>query len=268
MVGDKPWYETFVPEGPTRDLIKSKNYANPVVVADSYYAANRMVNGNAIEIPPADAKPEAWDAIHKKLGWQEAPDKYTFKQPDGFTPDEGMVKFGQKMAYELRLDPSRAQRMNDLWNEYAKGVSASGATAQQAANEAEVSAVKQSWGADFDANMTAGRRAVEAVFAADKDKWLPKIEGAIGASAMLELFARLGKLGGEGVMKGGGSANGGDPSNPSSLTAAQAQAEIQRLTADADFQAAYTNAQHPQHAAKVQHMMALHAAVTKDGKAT
>lgn len=266
MVGDKPWYETFVPEGPTRDLIKSKNYANPVVVADSYYAANRMVNGNAIEIPPADAKPEAWDAIHKKLGWQEAPDKYTFKQPDGFTPDEGMVKFGQKMAYELRLDPARAQRMNDLWNEYAKEASASGATAQQAANEAEVSAVKQSWGADFDANMTAGKRAVEAVFAADKDKWLPKIEGAIGASAMLELFARLGKLGGEALMKGGGSGNGGDPSNPSSLTQAQAQAEIARLMADSDFQKAYTNPLDPQHKAKVQHMMSLHAAVASKPK--
>lgn len=266
MVDNKPWYEAFVPEGPTRDLLKSKNYANPLVLADSHYAANRMVNGNAIEIPGADAKPEAWQALYKKLGALEKPEAYVFKQADGFKADEGMVKFGQTMAHKLGLNPAQAQTMNDNWNAFVAEQNAATATKHQTENQAEADGVKAKWGADFDTNMAAGKRATQALYDLTKPEekaTFNKIEESIGAAAMLDLFARLGKLGGEGGLIGAGSNTGGDVNNPSSLTPDQAGAEIARLGGDAEFQKAYTDRNHPQHAAKVAHMQALYAAQAK-----
>src|SRR5215467_6320037 len=71
-IGDKPWYETAVPEGPARELFKSKRYANPAIAAASYAELERINasrdDSKMIRIPDENAKPEDWAAVYEKLG--------------------------------------------------------------------------------------------------------------------------------------------------------------------------------------------------------
>src|SRR5688572_607940 len=74
QIDGKPWYDVVVPEGPSRELARAKNYANPTVQADAYYNLNKTFNAgdSAVVIPKADAAPEVWNDFHKKMGRPDA----------------------------------------------------------------------------------------------------------------------------------------------------------------------------------------------------
>lgn len=263
MIGDganaKPWYEVAIPDGPTKDLFREKKYANPVVSADAYYSANRMVNGQAVEIPQADAKPEVWNDFYTKLGRPEAPEKYDVKIADGITVDDNMLKFGKQMAFDLGLPPAKAQQMVDKWNEFAMKQNGAGIAEQQQANDKEADAVKITWGDKYDANLGNGKRAVQALYDLTKPEekaLFSKIEGHIGAASMLDLFARLGSKSGEGGLVGGGSTT---TDNIATMTVTQANAEINRLRADVEFGKKFNDKNHPEHKDAVERMNSLYA---------
>lgn len=263
MVNGKPWYEALLPEGPTRQLYTEKKYNNPVQAADAHFSANRMVNGNAAEIPADDAKPDAWQAFNAKLRGPAVakPEDYKFdfgKTPDGkpIAPDPRMEKFGRELAFELGMSPKRAQELLiNKWQQFAGEVNAEATKAEQTANSNEVLGVQQKWGERLDEYKAAGQRVVAALGL--EQPLMQKIEGAIGGAAMLELLARLGKMAPEGSFKGGNP--GGDPNNIDNMTAQQAKAEIDKLGADAQFQAQYNDKNNPLHKDAVDRMAKLYA---------
>jgi len=267
-IADKPWFETLIPEGPTRELYKAKQYANPVVGADAYYAANKMINANAVEVPTADAKPEVWAEFDKRVGRPDAADKYDIKIGQDVKVDPALLEFGKKMAFELGLPPHRAQLMVDTWNKFAVEANVKYDTETRTANETEANGIRAKWGDKFDELSAAGRRVVTSVFdVANKDPavataekgMLNKVEGAIGAAAMLELFARIGVKSTEGAFKGGAQSPNDNPDN---MTPEQANSEITRLRADPVFEKAYTDANDPGHKAALEKMERLFARAT------
>jgi len=262
-VADKPWYEVYVPEGPAREFYRAKNYGNPVQAFEAHYSANRMVNGNAVEIPGENAPPEAVNAFYTKLGRPATPADYKFdfgKTSDGkdVEVDKNLVEFGQKLAFETGLSPKRAQEVIVKgWQEFAQKQNEAYVNEAKAQNDAEVASVKQRYGDQWDTHRAAGERAYKAL---GIDQALgSKIEGAIGAAAMLELFIKIGKATGEGNMMTGGDSGGGSPDDPSKMTPEQAKARIEVLGGDKDFQEKYNTATHPQHEWAKQHMLALFA---------
>jgi hypothetical protein len=262
-IGDKPWYD-HLPEGPTRALFQEKKYANPQVSADAYYSANRMINGNAIELPPTDAPPEAWKSVYQKLGAVDSPDKVTIKYGEGVQVDPEADSWFKQTVAEDSIPLPLAQKLADKWNAFAakqqeKMVAQTNEQAAQQ-NATELAEVQKAWGEQFDANVNNGKRVTQALFDMTKpeDKArFAKIEGAIGSAAMLDLFARLGAKTGEGSFDGGNT--GGANGDPARLTPEAAAAEINRLQGDDGFQAQYTQADHPQHEAAVRRMNALYA---------
>lgn len=254
------WYDD-IPEAPVKELMSLKAYKSPTELATAYFGLNKLVSGahggvdGLVPLPAPDAGPEALDAFYAKLGRPESPDKYTIKQPDGFTPDAGLMDFATKAFHKAGLRPDQAQIVNDMWNEYA--TTQTGAVTQEAteANAAEVEGVKAKWGADLDKNLAAANRVVQSL-GLEQDL-LNKVEGAIGGAALLEMLSRIGSKSGESGFVAGNA--GGGNSVVANMSAEAAAAEVSRLNSDPTFQAKYHDARHPEHGEAVTRMADLFA---------
>jgi len=254
----KPWYEAL-PDGPTKELMRSKNYDNPTVVADSYYALNKQFNNadKLIEPLPENATPEQIDAFQKKLGRPETIDGYK-EVPWGDNADPRMVEFGKNLAFKFGLSPKAAAEMAAEWNTFNGKLATEGTTEYQAANNKALADLETSWGAELEPNRAAGQRVLQSLEAkgfgaAD----MAAVEAHIGAAPLVKLLATIGKLaGGEGRVPGAG--NTGAGGTEAGLNAAQAQAKIAELQSDATFMQAYGNNMHPGHKDAVERMLRLH----------
>lgn len=257
-IADKPWYE-YLPEGPTRDLAVAKAYKNPVVLADSYFSLNKMLsqNGQDIIVPKDDAAPEVINEFHKKLGRPDKPEAYEFKTPEGVQLDPNMIKLGQKVAFDLGLNPAKAQKLADAWNEFAVEQNKATHADTVKKNDTELAALQTSWGADLDSNIAAGKRAVQALGVSDA--LIAKIEGHIGAAPIVELMAMIGKKSSEGGIVNPGGGGGGANTNPATMAPEAAAARITTLKGDAGFIAKYTDKNHAEHAQAVDEMNQLYA---------
>jgi hypothetical protein len=257
-VGDKPWFETL-PDGPTKDLLKAKNYANPAILADAYYSANKMISApdRTIVLPGETATEQeraAFDArLRQVRGALDAPEKYELKMPDGQQADPNLLKFGQQIAHKYGLSAKEAQGLVDDWNRNAAEWNTAAQQAQQQANDAAIAEMKTKYGAEFDTKIAEGQRVVKSLGL--DNALLDKIEASVGAAPLLDLLFRIGAKGGEGSVIGNG--NNADPTNPATMTPQQAQAEVNRLNADPAFQQAYTTANHPGHKDAVEKMAML-----------
>ena len=180
--------------------------------------------GGRIKVPGENAKPEEITAFHKAIGVPEAVDGYEVKGPEGVPLNEPLIaalresalKHGApKGAFEglvsdfmkLQLDEAAAetQRQDGLAQEWVK---AQGAKKDE--QLAHINTAARSLG--FTKADMAGLRA------------------GLGADRALGLLAKLGAGMAEDVLQTGGS-------NRFGVSGAEAQAELDRLKTDDDFQA-------------------------------
>lgn len=179
--------------------------------------------GGRIKVPGEGAKPEEITAFHKAIGVPEAVEGYEVKGPEGVPLNEPLIaalresalKHGApKGAFEglvsdfmkLQLDEAAAetQRQNDLAQNWLKE---QGAKADE--QKAHINTAARALG--FTKADMAGLRA------------------GLGADRALGLLAKLGAGMAEDVLQTGGS-------NRFSVSGAEAQAELDRLKTDDDFQ--------------------------------
>lgn len=239
----KPWYEG-IQEPEIKAYMEAKQYANPYEAAKAAWAANKLNNnaGDVLAVPPADADQKTMDAFYTKLGRPETADKYDLKMPEGIQVSEDMVKFGKEMAFGLGLNPKQAQAMSDMWNKYAATQSAAGLEAERQQNDAELTALTNTFGAELPKYQAAGVRAMQALGLSTQE--VEKIEGAIGSAAIVNLLAKLGMKSAEGGFKSG-ETNSGDPNDVSNMNKEQAEAKIKALQSDVEFQKKYTDKNNP-----------------------
>lgn len=270
MVDNKPWYETYVPDGPARALAADKKYNNPVAQSEAYYALNKQFSGDTrIQVPGADADAKTMNEYYAKRGRPDAADKYDLKFDPAVKVDPKFVQFGKEVAFDLGLTPKEAQTLGDKWNKFIGGINAEGSTAQAAANDTAIGELKTQLGDQgFDAAMAAGNRvmtalknnktalAAKGVVFTDAD--FANIEANIGAGPIAKLLIGVGLLSGEApfVNNGGGNAPAG---SPEAMSQTEAAAEITRLNGDADFQKKFTTAADPGHKDAVDRMARLYA---------
>ena len=261
-IGDKPWYEVVV-EGPDGEALKAKNFAHPGVLAKSYLELDRQRASfdpsKSVRIPDENAKPEDWQAFHKKLGRPDSVEGYQ-EVKWGDNADPALVEFGKKIAFELGLSPKLAETvLASKWNEFVQGRNQQTAETDRQANETTITELKANWKGDFDANLAAGNRVLKALEKAGfSNADMAKVEQHIGVAEVVKLMATIGRMTGEGAfmdnMQPGGSFR-----DPGQLSPEQAKGEIERLNADKDFQTKYLTKTDQGHEQAVKHMEALYA---------
>lgn len=244
--GDKaqPWWNTL-PDEVARNHIAAKQYANPAELALANYNLTRLQTGDpqVMALPGKDAPPEAWNDVWTKLGRPATADAYELKFGEGVKTDDGMVKFGKELFYEMGLSPDRAQKAADKWNGFVAAQEAAMLEQARTDNQKELDALSSKWGADLDKNKAAGQRVVQALGLSNE--FIERLEDQIGSAPVVELLAMIGRKTDEGgFVNNGGQA---DPNNPATLTPQQATARITELQSDAEFQKKYTDRNHPGH---------------------
>jgi len=203
----------------------------PKVIGDAYFNLEKLLGadraGRTVVLPKDDATPEEKRAFYAKLGAPEKPDGYEIKVPDG-APKE-LVTAAQQWMHELGLPKAQGEQLAAKYLE----AEANSFKAFQAEGAKAIDGLKVEWGADYDKNTEAARRAVRTL-ALDPDS-LTRMERGLGTASMLKLMA---KIGGSVLEDGGPSNVAGSSSNANFvLTATAAQAKIQTLMADTAFQA-------------------------------
>ncbi len=140
------------------------------------------------ELPAADDK-EGWAAVYAKMGRPESADGYELPVPEG---DAGeFAKTTSQWMHEAGLSKQQAQALATHWNEHqaAQAEAQQAALAQQV--EKDMTAMKQAWGADFDANSAIVRTAVNTFAPPEFIEMLDK-SGLINSPVIANMFLKIG----------------------------------------------------------------------------
>jgi hypothetical protein len=257
----------------TKGWVSQDGAVDVAQLAQGYYNANRMISGDnpqVVRMPdPQTATSDDWAKFHRSLGAPENAEGYELQfDSQGVPVAEDVVTASRSAFHEAGLTPRQAQIMAKHMQTVA-GKQAEAAAGQKAQSTAEeVAALQQEWNGQngagsWDQNIAAGQQAFRAL-GLDSGT-VDAIEGQMGFAPLMKLMAAIGRgMPGEGVVPGG---QGGGNADPSQMTPQMAQAEIDRLHADKDFQEKYLNNMNPEHKAAVQRMSALYARVTQGRKA-
>lgn len=253
------------------DLLKAKGmYDDPVkgasMLVNSYYEANKALSGaQDVAIVPADwSNTEAVDKFLGKTRGVVKPEEYEIKVPDGVPVHQPLLDFGKKLAHMWGVPKALVQKGFDEWQKFGQEQAQWFATEQAKANDAAVTALKTKHGeAVFTQHVANAQNVFKALSArgAVSKETLDAVEKNIGSAALLELMFAIGQGFKEAPALGVGA--GAPPTDPLQMTPEQAQAEINRLQGDADFNKKYLDAKHPEHDASVKRMNLLFEAVVR-----
>ena len=227
---DPDWFEKLSAEagedkGPSnRDYAKAKGFKTLDDVVKSYRTAEKNAfNPNKVALPGADAKPEEVAAFRTAIGVPEKVDGYEIKGPEGVALDtaligkltESALKHGApKAAFEGLLSDFIAIQMDE-------------AASTEKASKEEAGATIKEWGTKADEKLAHVNTAARALGLSPEQ--VTGLRQAWGSKFALEKMAQLGAGMAEDVLIGGGKGRFG-------IGGAEAQAELNRLKTDAEFQ--------------------------------
>lgn len=233
---DPSWYENVSAEAgegdnaSLRDWLKSsgiKDIEQLTKVARDNVRALR--DSGRVKVPGENATPEELATFRKALGVPDAPTEYEFKAPVGedgnpIALDEAMLSRIAESAHKNGVPKAAAE----AWvADYIQGELDQLASAQR-----ELDAQAQKWvkdqGSEANAKIASVDRAARALDLSRED--MRALRAAWGPEKAMTIMARLGEGMAEDSLIGGGTGKFG-------VTGEQAQAEIDRLSKDKEFQA-------------------------------
>lgn len=245
---DAKWYAGFDAE--TQNYITTRGLADKdpsaafLETAKAHQEAQAYIGvpkEQLLKLPKADAPPEEWDAVYERLGYSKDAEAYKLdglKRADGTDADNAFKDFVRAQAADLKLSPAAAAKFGEAALRYQE----SGAAAQTAEQTVEATKameqLKQSWGANFEANKVIADNAYAAMMAAagfDQTRMtaaIAKLGETVGRAETMQMLLAVGQKLGEDKFVGGGGGGGG-ALGP--RTAEQAQARIAELKADSTF---------------------------------
>jgi hypothetical protein len=240
--GDDPeWLQQFSAEGgqadnpSNRDWLKAKGFKSLDDLAKSYREAEHAIrNGGKLTVPGEGAKPEEIAAFNKAIGVPEKPDGYEIALPDGVSEDDldgDLVSALPGLAHQAGV-PAKA------YKSMVEGVIKHQLDTLEASRTAENGSRDElfnEWGAQKDAKMADVNNAMRAlnltpVDVAAMQRGFAQTYGEPGSKRTLALLQRLGAGMAEDALLGG------DGARRFGITGAEAQAEIDKLIGDTDFQ--------------------------------
>lgn len=228
--GDADWLERFSADSgeadtpSNRDWLKAKGFKSLDDVVKAHRAAEKAIHDKGgIKLPGEGAAPEEIAAFHKAIGVPDDAKGYEIKGPDGVRLNEPLLARLSEAAHKNGIPKAAFEGVvSDFIN--AQLDEAAQAEAKQ---KASIDAALKEWGANSNAKLAhvnAAARALEL-----NGDQLAGLKNALGGDA-LKILARIGEgmaedalLGGEGKRRFG-------------VTGAEAQAELDKLKLDPEFQ--------------------------------
>lgn len=228
-----PWYGEVAPE--VKTWADGKAYKDAAAALSAHMSLEKLIGVPADQIlrlpKPEDAA--GWDGVWSRLGRPEAADKYELPVPEG--DDGSFAKQVAPLLFANGVPKAMAQKLAAGMNDLSASMIKTQHEQAQAKAAADLAALKNEWGQDFDKRAEFGRRALREIGtpAGLNDADLGTLEAALGTSKMLKLFAGLGEA--SATAKFSGSQDGGG----FQMTKSQAAAKITQLRQDPDWVKAY-----------------------------
>jgi hypothetical protein len=241
------WSAAF--DADAKALVAAKGWRGPEDALKSYANLERLLGGDKIALPAADAAPEAWDAVYARLGRPARADDYALAKPDGVAYSDELAAGFRNAAFAAGLSDRQAKALHDFYVKTASEQAAGEAARGAAASEELEGELRHAWGAQFDAKVALARRAARA-FAPPEA--IDALSASVEAPALLALFARIGEAMGEDRLVGDGGAL-------AAVAPDHARSEIARIEGQmTDPRSPLMDRAHPEHEALVRRRDALY----------
>lgn len=218
-------------------LVGDRQWKNPGDLLTSYRNLEKLSGvppDRLIKMPSEKDGPDAWKPIFQRLGMPETADKYVVPVPEG---DKGeFANQAKQWFHQANLTQSQATKLAEQWNGFLAAQTKSQQEALDTKNLAEVTELKKSWGADYDANSQLVDQAAEK-FGMDQEI-LNALKQAAGPKKAMEFLHEIGKkLGVEDSSVPGIESKG----TATTMTPEMAKAEMARLKNDKTFAQLFTS---------------------------
>lgn len=229
--GSTSWLESLNDDA--KGFVANKGWATPQDAIESYRTLEsfRGVPEDRLVKLPGDSNPEAWQQVFGKLGRPEEPKGYEvdFGETD---PDGSFGEFFRNAAHKANLTAEQAKALGAEFAEATKANMTASQEQTAAQHDEQMRALKQEWGAAFDANMAKARTAAGRL--GFDEATVDTLESVMGTAGVLKFVHGLAaKMGEDSFEAGSGSGDYG------ALAPAQAKARIAELKSDKDWAARY-----------------------------
>ena len=225
------WWDSSVKDPEVKAFLQNKNFAEPEIAFKAYRSLETMLGadkaGRTAILPKDENDAEGRKAFYAKIGVPETPEGY--KLPLKAGEDDAFTKFAPNLFHQNGVPAKTAEGITKGFMGFIEEQVKAQETADKARSEQEVNNLKLEWAHEYDQKAEYARRAFRTIGkeVGLEEADIAKIEGTVGAAKMLKLFSRIGQAGGEANMVGSD-----DSAATFGITAAQAQKEIDQLTAD------------------------------------
>lgn len=243
-----PWIDSL-PDGDTKTWAVTKGLQNGTIenVLGSYHNLERVMGadkaGRTVVLLGDEPTDEQTNEFFTKLGRPKEAKDYAFKLPEGET-DTARLDAMRLSAHALGITDKQFTGLAEADGTFLAAL-AQANTDQAAISAADATAaLKKEWGAAYDKKVAGIDVAAEKLgFSKEHLEGLRSAMGPVEAMKFVDgLNTRMGDH----------DFDSGDPVVPGFLTPEQARLKLSELTTSKEFMDAWTNKQHPGHAAAVE----------------
>jgi len=224
----KDWTARFSDEV-DRGFVQNKAWKNETEMLRSYRELEKFRGAppeRLLKLPEKEDDPE-WNGVWNRLGKPEKADDYKIE-----VGDPEYAAHLKNVMFENNMTKAQAEKFIARDNEYRAARAEKEEKAWAAQSEADVLALKDQWGAGFDAQTEMGRRFAKTVGITKEQ--LGALEGALGTKGLLEFMAKAGSMLAEADVPAGASSSGS-----MGMTPTMAKAKIEELKGDPEWVARY-----------------------------
>lgn len=191
-------------------VAKTKGWATPADAIKSYGELEGLLGGEKLPLPKTPDDKAGWDRVYTALGRPDTPDGYGIKAPENASEgDKAFIGGYLTKAHELGLTTKQATELQKWADTQGQGITEAQTREIQQRTDAEIAAVKDDWGVNFNTNAEIARRGADALgldkATIDALEENPKF----GHKKLMDMLLKVGQAGGEGRLHnpGGGGFN-------------------------------------------------------------
>lgn len=189
--GAPPDWRASLPED-LRAAPSLTKFADPAALAKGYVEAEKLISRKGAILPKEGDPPEVLAAWRAAVGVPEKAEDYGLSAPEGVPAEawdtERATAFAG-VAHELGLTPAQAKGLAEWAAKDSAGALAKFTSGIEADGRPMEQVLKAEWGAQYDSNVDAAKRAA-AQFG--EEAALAALEAKIGGAALVRMFAKIG----------------------------------------------------------------------------